>query len=98
VKDSLEKEMDRLRKDGVTADEVKKSIAYSIGEHELGMQTRLGNVLEYARAIYGGDGVQGVMGYSRAIRNVTADQVKKAAQTYLDPALLRTAIVRGKKN
>jgi len=98
VKESLEKEMERLRKDGVTADEVKKSIAYSIGGHELGMQTRLGNVLEYARAIYGGDGIQGVMNYSRAIRSVTADQVKKAAQTYLDPALLRTAIVRGKKN
>ena len=98
VKESLEKEMERLRKDGVTADEVKKSIAYSIGEREIGMQTRLVNVLEYARAIYGGDGIQGVIGYSSAIRNVTADQVKKAAQTYLDPALLRTAIVRGKKN
>jgi len=97
VKESLEKEIDRLRKDGVTADELKKSIAYSIGEHEIGMQTRLGSVLEYARAIYGGDGVQGVQNYSSAIRNVTADDVKRVGGTYLDPKVLRIAVVRGKK-
>src|SRR5207248_1765391 len=55
VKESLEKEIERLRKDGVTADEMRKSIAYSIGEFEIGMQTRLGSVLEYARMIYGGE-------------------------------------------
>jgi predicted Zn-dependent peptidase len=76
---------------------MKKSIAYSIGEHEISMQTRVANVLEYARAIYGGEGISGVANYSESIRSVTADQVKKAAQTYLDPALLRTAIVRGKE-
>ena len=54
VKESLDKEIARLRNDGVTAEELKKSIAYSIGEYELGMQTRLGSVLQYARAIYGG--------------------------------------------
>ncbi len=97
VKESLEKEMDRLRKDGVTADEVKKAVAYSIGEHEIGLQTRTGTVLEYARAVYSGEGVSGVSNYSRFIRGVTPDQVRKAAQTYLDPKLLRIAIVRGAK-
>ena len=32
------------------------------------------------------------------VYTVTPDQVKKAAQTYLDPKLLRVAIVRGKNN
>jgi zinc protease len=50
VKESLEKEMDRLRKDGVTPDEVKKAVTYSLGEHEISLQTRLGTVLKYARA------------------------------------------------
>jgi zinc protease len=97
VRESLEKEMDRLRKEGVTAAEVKNSIAYSLGAHELGLQTRVGTVLEYALAIYGGAGVQEVGNYSRFIRNVTPDQVKKAAETYLDPRLLRVAILRGSK-
>jgi len=98
VKESLQAEIDRLRKDGVTADEVKKSIAYSIGEHEIGLQTHASLVLEYARAVYSGQGVQGVSDFSRFVRNVSPDQVKKAADTYLDPKLLRIGVVRGKKN
>jgi predicted Zn-dependent peptidase len=96
VRQSLQAEIDRLRKDGVTADELKKSIAYTVGEHELGLQTHLGLVLDYARAIYGGEGIQSVGSYDRFVRNVTTEQVKKAAETYLDPKLLRVAIVRGK--
>jgi zinc protease len=98
VKESLQAEIDRLRKDGVTTDEMKKSIAYSIGEHEIGLQTHVSLVLEYARAVYSGEGVQGVSDFSRFVRNVSADQVKKAAETYLDPKLLRIGVVRGKKN
>src|SRR5215813_4505335 len=98
VRQSLQNEIDRLRKDGVTADEVKKSIAYSIGEHEIGLQTHASLVLEYARAVYSGQGVQGVSDFSRFVRNVSPDQVKKAADTYLDPKLLRIGVVRGKKN
>ena len=98
VKESLQAEIDRLRKDGVTSDELKKSIAYSIGEHEIGLQTHVSVVLEYARAVYSGQGVQGVSDFSRFVSNVTADQVKKAADTYLDPKLLRIGVVRGKKN
>jgi len=97
VRESLQKEIDRLRKDGVTADELKKSIAYSIGEHELGLQTRYGTVLEYARAVYSGEGIQDIANYGRFIRGVTADQVKKTAETYMNPQALRVAIVRGTK-
>src|SRR5262249_40683997 len=95
VKESLEKEIDRLRKDGVTADEVKKAIAYSIGEREIGLQTRSGTVLEYARAIYSGESTQSVANYGRFIRGVTPEQVKKAVEMYMNPQTLRIAIVRG---
>ncbi len=97
VKASLEREIDRLLKDGVTADEVRKAIAYSIGEHEIGLQTRFGTVVEYARAIYSGEGVQGLGNYARFIRGVTPDQVTKTAEAYFKPQLLRVAIVRGAK-
>jgi zinc protease len=96
VRASLQTEIDRLRKDGVTADELRKSIAYTIGEHAIGLQTRRSVVLEYARAVFSGETVESVDGYSRFVRNVTAEQVKKAVETYLDPKLARVAIVRGK--
>src|SRR5437016_11558979 len=97
VKASLEKEIDRLLKDGVTADEVKKAIAYSIGEHEIGLQTRSGTVLEYARSIYGGEGVQEFGNYARFIRGVTPEQVQKTAEAYFKPQASRVAILRGAK-
>src|SRR5882672_9890442 len=97
VKESLEKEIERLRKDGVTAEEVRKAVAYSIGTHDIGLQTRTGTVLEYARSIYSGTGTSGVMNYAAEIRRVTPDRVKTAAATYLDPQALRIAIVRGTK-
>jgi zinc protease len=97
VRQALEQEFEKLRKEGVTEDEVKKAIAYSIGEHEIGLQTRVGQVLEYARALYSGTGIQDVQTYSSSIRKVTAAQVKTAAEVYLDPKLLRVAVVRGTK-
>lgn len=98
VKESLVKEIERLRKDGVTADEVKKAAAYTIGEHEIGLQTRTGLVLEYARAVYSGEGIQGVTNYARSVQEVSPEQVKKAAETYLNPQAATVAIVRGNKN
>jgi zinc protease len=98
VRQSLQNEIERLRKDGVSAEEVQKSIAYTIGEHEIGLQSRLSLVLEYARVVYSGEGIQSVANYARFVRNVTPEQVKHVAQTYLDPKLARVAIVRGKKN
>ena len=97
VRESLEREFDRLRKEGVTEDEVKKAIAYSIGEHAIALQTRVGTVLEYARSIYTGMGVQDVQTYDAEIRKVTTEQVRVASRLFLDPANLRVAVVRGTK-
>jgi zinc protease len=93
VKQSLEKELDKLRKDGITTEELRQSQAYSIGEFAIGMQTRSGSLLEYAREIYGGE----MENFGVGIKNVTAEDVKRAAQTYLDGKLLRVVVVRGKK-
>jgi zinc protease len=97
VRTSLEKEIESIRKDGVTPEEVRKAVAFSIGEHEIEMQTRDSTVLEYARAIYSGAGVASVSKYSDSISKVTPQQVQAAVQKYFDPAGLRVAIVRGEK-
>jgi zinc protease len=96
VREALQKETDRLRKDGVTKEEVDKAIAYSIGEHAIRMQTRVGQVLEYARSIYAGGGVRAVENYDALVKAVTAEQVKTISGLYLDPQALRVAVVRGK--
>jgi zinc protease len=97
VRQALQNEIDKLRKDGVTQQEVEKGIAYSIGAHDIGMQTRFNQVLEYTRAVLSGAGVQAVGNYSALMKQVTPEQVKTVAGLYLDPAALRVAIVRGTK-
>jgi zinc protease len=97
VRAALEKEIEKLRQDGVTAAEVKKAVAYSIGDREIGLQTRNAVVLEYARSVYSGAGVESVSKYSDAIRAVTPESVKAAVLKYLTPESLRVAVVRGVK-
>ena len=94
---SLEQEIDRIRRDGVTADEVKKAVAYSVGDHDMGLQTHESIVLEYARAVYSGAGVSAVAKYGDQIRQVSPQQIRSVVRKYLDPAALRVAIVRGTK-
>jgi zinc protease len=97
VRTALEQEIERIRKDGVTDAEVKKAIAFSVGSYEMGMQTHDSMVLEYARAVYSGAGVPSVAKYSDLIRQVTPKMVQDVVRKYLDPALLRVAVVRGEK-
>jgi zinc protease len=98
VRAALEKEIEKLRQDGITAEELNKAVAYSIGDHEIGLQTRNALVLEYARAVFSGAGIQSVGKYSDSIRSVTADQVKNIVLKYWNPDALRVAVVRGGKN
>ena len=96
VRTVLDAEHARLRKDGVTADELKRAAESAIGARESSLQTREARVLEYARAIISGAGVQSVPRYEAAVRGVTAAQMKAVIDRVLDPALLRTGVVRGR--
>src|SRR5439155_7381121 len=95
VKESLEKEFERLRKEGVRADEVKKAIAYSVGEHEIRLQSRVGLVLEYARSIYAGEGSGGGENYAAEVRIVKAGMGKTEDGNELDREVKRFTIIQG---
>ncbi len=90
-------EIERLIAHGITEDELRKAINYSVGAHEIQLQTRLGRVLAYARAVYAGTGVSSVDDYSRDIRNVGLDFVQSVAARYLRPATAKIAILRGQQ-
>jgi zinc protease len=96
VRGLLDAEHARLRKDGVTVDELKRAAESSIGVHDASLQTRNSRVLAYARAIYSGAGVDSVARYETSIRRVTETQLKSVVDRVLDPASLRIGIVRGK--
>ena len=95
VLESLEAEIERLIADGITEDELQKAINYSVGAREIQLQTRLGRILAYARAVYAGTGVSSVDDYSREIQNVGLEFVQSVAARYLRPATAKIAILRG---
>src|SRR5262245_55618781 len=51
VRAALDAEYAKLRKEGVSSDELQKAIPHAIGAYDLSLQTRQSRVLEYARAI-----------------------------------------------
>jgi zinc protease len=94
VRAALDAEYGKLRSDRISADELRRAIPYTIAAHDVGLQSRQARVLEYARAVYSGAGVQSVPRYEAAVRALTPDQVKAAVERYLNPAAVRLGIVR----
>ena len=97
VRSSLAAEITRLVEEGITDEELKRAINYSIGAHAISLQTRRDRGLAFARAIIAGDGMSGVTGFSEAIRRVTRDEVRAIAVKYLSPSLAKTVILRGQE-
>ena len=95
VRASLEAEMTRLFEEGITDEELERAISYSIGAHQISLQTRRGRTLAFARAVIAGDGMSAVTGFSEAIRQVTPAQVRAIAVKYLSPAFAKIVILRG---
>jgi zinc protease len=95
VRAALDAEYTKLRQNTVSVDDLRRAIAYSIGQRDASLQSRESRVLEYARAIYSGAGVPSVAGYSTAMRAVTLPQLNSAIERHLQPTALRLGIVRG---
>jgi zinc protease len=87
-------ELDRLRRDGVTADEVDRAERFLVGTHQVAMQRRaaIANAMAYHEAY--GLGWQRWAAYDDTIRAVRPDDVVAAIATYLRDDRAITATVR----
>ena len=87
-------ELERVRTQGITADELERAKRYLIGSHQIAMQRRsaVANAIAYHEAY--GLGWRSWATYDDAIRAVTVDDVAAAAQAYLRPDRAVTATVR----
>ena len=94
VRAILDTEYAKLRQNSVSTDEFRKAVQYSIGSYNAAVQSRESRVLEYARALYSGAGVQSVAGYGAAMQTVTEAQFKSVVERYLDAKGLRLGIAR----
>jgi len=87
-------ELERVRTEGVTTDEVERARSYLIGSHQIAMQRRsaVANAMAYHEAY--GLGWQTWAGYDDAIRAVRPADIAAAAATYLRADRAITATVQ----
>ncbi len=95
VRASIEAEIARLIADGISEDELRWAADYSIGIHEIGLQTRRARAMAFTRAIYAGADIEIVADFESRVRLLDRDDVQAAARKYLDTATAKVAIVRG---
>ena len=87
-------ELDKIRRDGVTDDEVARAQSYLIGSHQIAMQRRasVANAMAYHEAY--GLGWQAWTDYDDQIRAIGRAEIAAAAATYLRDERAITATVR----
>lgn len=90
----VQHELDHVRSNAVSSDELERAQSYLVGTHHIAMQRRsaVASALAYHEAY--GLGWQTWRNYESAIRSVTIADICAAANRYLDPQREITATVR----
>lgn len=88
-------ELERVRQEPVTAEELERAIRYSIGAWQIRSQTNGAQLSDLAGALLLGEGLAELREHEARIRAVTADSILEAVNRWLDPARTVEGIVRG---
>ena len=91
-------EIERIRRDGVTAEELADAKSYLIGSFALGLETNRDIAGFLGQVEYLGLGLDYGDRYPDLIRKVTGDDVLRVARKYLQPDKLILTVVRGTSN
>lgn len=95
VRDSIEAEIARLIANGISEEELERASNYTVGAHEVELQTRRARAMAFARAIYAGADMDLVTDFESRVRLVGRDDIQAAAEKYLDLSTAKVTIIRG---
>lgn len=96
AKNGLLKEFEKLTQEPITEEELERAIRYSVGTHQIGMETYRAQLLEYAHDFLLGKGLNEVEDFPRRIESVSREDVLRVAQKYFLPDRYAMGIVRGR--
>jgi zinc protease len=83
-------EVDRLRGDGVTAEELERAKVYLIGNHDIGLQKNSSRAMSFGLDELYGFGYRKTLEYSDAISEIGREDIMRIIETYFVP---QTSIV-----
>ena len=95
AKSGLLAEFAKLTREPLTEEELRRSIQFTVGTHQIGLETYRAQMLEYAHNELLGKGVDEVHLFPQKIERVTAEDILRAAQKYFDLNRYALAMVRG---
>jgi zinc protease len=88
-------EFAKLREEPVGEDELSRAKQYTIGTHAIAQELGAALLAEMLDAWMFGAGLQELTEHDERVRSVTADEMRKVARRYFDPARRVEGIVRG---
>jgi zinc protease len=89
-------ELEGFRREGITADEASRAIAYLAGQTAVERQSGSAVAADLLDAWLAGESLEEFEDPGAPYRRVTVDQVQAVAEEYLDPARRAEGVVRGK--
>jgi predicted Zn-dependent peptidase len=98
IRSALAAEIARMASGTVTPDELAQARATAASNQTARLQSQQERALEYARAIFFKRAPSEIDSYPETLSKVTAEDVKRAAQTYLKAAGFNAAILRGNQS
>lgn len=85
-------EVDRLRGDGVTADEIERAKVYLIGNHDIGLQKNGSRAMSFGLDELYGFGYEKTLEYSDAISAVTREDIMDVIDAFFLPETSITSV------
>lgn len=98
AKNGLLSEFEKLITEPISESELQQTIKYTVGTHQIGLETNRAQMFRFAHAELLGKGLQEVEAFPEKIAKVTREDIFNAAQKYFDLECYAEGIVRGKSD
>lgn len=94
---SLLRELNQLTEVKIPREELERAIRYTIGTHEIGLETNRAQMAQMAHSELLGKGWREAWRFPKKIACVTSDNILNAARAFFDPHQYCEVLIRGKK-
>ena len=95
--EGIHREVDRLKDEGITQQELDRAKRFLIGNHDIGLQRNSSRAMTFGLDELYGLGYRRSLDYGDAITAVTVDDVQSIVDKWLDPNKMLVSIVKPSK-
>ncbi|MFQ5649987.1 MAG: M16 family metallopeptidase [bacterium] len=95
ARDALLREFEKLTREPVSDDELGRAIQFTVGTHQIGLETCAAQMTQYAHSECQGKGFEAVDQLPERLRQVDSEMILEAVRRYFDTHCYAEGVVRG---